>query len=113
MKNATIIRPCTIRGKTMTFKLKPALIEKDGENVLIYPDQREELVEDALRKLAVNGNGVDVQGKAGVNFTLYELNKELERVGHTFNLNEIKEALLVCKATKRQTQHLRSVETSF
>lgn len=97
LKNATITRPCTIRGKAMTVKLKPALIEKDGENVLIYPGQREELVEDALRKLAVNGNGVYVQGKAGVNFTLYELKKELERVGHTFDLNEIKEALLVCR----------------
>lgn len=95
LKNATITRKCTIAGSTFTVKLKPAIIEKEGRSVLIYPGHREEVVEDALRKIAVSGKGVQVNKLAGVSFTLYELMKELERVGHTYGLNEIKEALLV------------------
>lgn len=100
LKNATVVRSFKINGKAMTVKLKPALIEKSSEeSVLIYPGEREELVEDCLRKLAVTGNGVFIYGKAGVTFTLYELRKELKRTGHTYSFNEIKEALLVCRGS--------------
>lgn len=97
LSNAVITRQCTIRGQTFTVKVKPAIIEKNNRAVLIYPGQREELVEDALRKLAVEGKGYMIEDKAGVLFTLYELQKELEQMGHGFNLNEIKEAILVCR----------------
>lgn len=97
LSNAVITRQCTIRGQTFTVKVKPAIIEKNNRAVLIYPGQREELVEDALRKLAVDGQGHMIEGKAGVLFTLYELQKELGQMGHGFNLNEIKEAILVCR----------------
>ncbi|WP_273010347.1 plasmid replication protein [Alcanivorax sp.] len=97
LKTATITRECTIRGQRFVVKLKPALIEKrNGETVMIYPGQREELVEDVLRKLAVNGQGVYLKGKAGVSFTLYELINELARAGHTYSLDEVKESLMVC-----------------
>lgn len=97
LKSATLTRHCTLRGNKLVVKLKPAIIEKDGRTVLIYPGQREELVEDALRKIAVSGQAVSVNDKAGVSFTLYELMKELEKMGHTYDLNEIKEALFVCR----------------
>ncbi|MFC6674039.1 plasmid replication protein [Marinobacterium aestuariivivens] len=99
LKSASITRHCTIRGERITVKLKPALIDKGDRTVLIYPGQREELVEDALRKIAVNGQGIYVNDKAGVSFTLYELMKELERMGHTYSLAEIKEALFVCRGS--------------
>jgi hypothetical protein len=97
LKSASIIRQCTIRGSKITVKLRPALIDKGDRTVLIYAGQREELVEDALRKIAVNGRGVHINDKAGVSFTLYELMKELERMGHTYNIDEVKEALFVCR----------------
>lgn len=97
LRSATITRHCTIRGTDLVLKIKPALIERDDQTVLIYPGEREELVEDALRKLAVNGSGVYVNKKAGVSFTLYELLKELERTGHTYSLDQVKEALFVCR----------------
>ena len=97
LKAASIVRHCTIRGRKLTVKLKPAIIEKGDKTVLIYAGQREELVEDALRKIAVNRQGVYVKDKAGVSFTLYELMKELERMGHTYSLDEVKEALFVCR----------------
>lgn len=98
LSNAVFTRQCTIRNQQFTVKVKPAIIEKEnGRTVLIYPGQREELLEDALRKLAVGGKGHIIEGKAGVLFTLYELQKELERMGHGFNLTEIKEAIQVCR----------------
>ncbi|CAL4044163.1 plasmid replication protein [Buchnera aphidicola] len=98
LSNAIIIRYCNLRGKRFLIKIKPAIIEKKNFNtVLIYPGQREEILEDVLRKLAVEGKGKIIDGKAGVIFTLYELQKELMKIGHGYNLNEIKEALRVCQ----------------
>lgn len=98
LSNAVVMRECTVRGQQFKIKVKPAIIEKeDGRTVLIYAGQREEILEDALRKLAVNGNGHVIEGKAGVMFTLYELQKELAKMGHGFNLNEIKEGIQVCR----------------
>lgn len=82
------------------LRLKPASITgKDGWTRDCYPGQREELVEDALRKLAAEGQGIFLDDAAGVTFTLYELQKELERMGHGYNKNQIKEALEICKRT--------------
>ncbi|MCC8379131.1 plasmid replication protein [Xenorhabdus sp. PB30.3] len=98
LSNAIVTRECNIRGQQFTIKIKPAIIEKDdGRTVLIYAGQREEILEDALRKLAVNGNGHIIEGKAGVMFTLYELKKELSKMGHTYSLTEIKEAIQICR----------------
>jgi hypothetical protein len=97
LSNAIIIRHCNLRGKRFLIKIKPAIIEKKFNTVLIYPGQREEILEDVLRKLAVEGKGKIIDGKAGVVFTLYELQKELIRIGHGYNLNEIKEAIQVCQ----------------
>ena len=98
LSNAVVTRQCSIRGQQFTVKVKPAIIEKDdGRTVLIYAGQREEILEDALRKLAVNGKGHIIEGKAGVMFTLYELQKELSKMGHGYNLTEIKEAIQVCR----------------
>ncbi|CAL4326028.1 RepB family plasmid replication initiator protein [Buchnera aphidicola] len=98
LSNAILIRHCNLRGKRFLIKIKPAIIEKTNFNTeLIYPGQREEILEDVLRKLAVEGKGKIIDGKAGVIFTLYELQKELIKVGHGYNLNEIKEAIQVCQ----------------
>lgn len=64
-----------------------------------YPAQREEIIEDVLRKFACHGNGLMLDDQAGVTFTLYELHQELVKHGHGYNINEIKEALWVCART--------------
>lgn len=97
LKTASITRSSIIGGRKLTVKLKPALIDKNGETVLIYPGTREEIVEDALRKIAVSGGGVYVNNLAGVRFTLYQLRMELKSRGHSLDIPRIKEALLVCK----------------
>lgn len=97
LKDAQIVRHCTLKGQTYRVAIKPAIIEKDGVNTLIYPGQREEFVEDALRKFAVAGQSTLLNDQAGVVFTLYQLQQELMRTGHTYNLNEIKESIQVCR----------------
>jgi hypothetical protein len=64
-----------------------------------YPSKREELVEDALRKFIAEGQGVFLDDAAGVTFSLYQLQEELRRNGHSYNKQEIKDALLICART--------------
>ena len=64
-----------------------------SETVLMYPGMREELVEDALRKFSVIGNGFVDGSQLRVRFTIRDLMQELARNGHTYSCNEIKEAL--------------------
>ena len=41
-----------------------------------------------------------LDGEVGVTFTLYQLQQELKGMGHSFSLDEIKHALMVCKGTE-------------
>ena len=89
--------------------LSAAVIKgQDGTGQAIYPGAREELVERAIRKLAVQqvvNTGLHTVPQSGaqiirVSFTLYQLRKELTSQGHGFKVVELKEALEVLnKAT--------------
>lgn len=84
------------KGANYSVRITPARIQdRDGEEREYLPSQREELVEDALRKLATEGKGVFLDDEAGVVFTLYEVQKELERIGHGYKIADIKEAILI------------------
>lgn len=95
-----------------TLSIFPARIESaDGTEKDYYPGQREELVEDALKKLAVEGHCVFLDGKAAVVFNIYQVQEQLNRgkhldldlegkqKGHTLSYEEIKEALTVLSRT--------------
>ena len=77
--------------------LSAAVIKgQDGTGQAIYPGAREELVERAIRKLAVQqvvNTGLHTVPQSGaqiirVSFTLYQLRKELTSQGHGFKLME-------------------------
>jgi hypothetical protein len=88
------------RGQKYKVKIRPASIEdKDGKERYYYPSKREELVEDALRKFIAEGQGVFLDDAAGVTFSLYQLQEELRKNGHSYNKQEIKDALLICART--------------
>ncbi len=88
------------RREKYSVTINPARIKQpNGKSRDYYPTKREELVEDALRKLAVEGQGVYLDDKAGVKFTLYQLQQELKRNGHDYNITQIKESLQVCNQT--------------
>ncbi len=108
-----IEREFECRGATYRLSIDPAKI-KDSDGVVrdYFPGVVEELVEDALRKLAVDGHGLFLDDQAAVTFTLYELQQELAKTGHTYALEQIKKALMVCIGT---TIHLttQTGETVF
>lgn len=92
-----VIRDFFHKGEEFTVTIQPASIQqKNGDFIDIFPKEREELIEDALRKLASTGRGVFLDDNASVKFTLYQLQQELKRMGHSYNLSQIKEAITVC-----------------
>jgi hypothetical protein len=88
-------------GKAYHVRVTPARMDdKDGVSRDYFPGVREEIVEAGLRKLACDENhGYFLDDELGVLFTLYELQQVLKQYGHTYSLDQIKEALLVCKMT--------------
>ena len=86
------------RGEVFTVTIRPArLKDREGREKEYYPSPREELVEEALRKLACDRlNGVYLDNLVGVQFTLYELKQELRNRGHDIHLQSLIEALKIC-----------------
>ena len=85
--------PFHYRGRELKAVIQPAWIQgKDDDIKGYYPSANEELVEDALRKIAaVQDRGYfDKAGyRSGVVFTLYMLREELKKRGHTRSYQEI------------------------
>lgn len=89
---------------TYTLRIRPARLSKfeviDGveteEDIEYYPSAREELVEDALRKIASEKKRLYLdKERSGVTFSIHMLRKELSKRGHTLSYNEIRESLFV------------------
>jgi len=88
------------RGKSLKLNITPALITTNkGENKAFYPGQREEIIEDVLRKFMAEGRGKMFDNQVGVIFSLYELKKELDNREHGYAINEIKESLDILGST--------------
>jgi hypothetical protein len=86
------------RGEGYHVIIRPArLVDREGKEKEYYPGIREELVEDALRKLALEQfYGAYFDNQAGVQFTVYQLNKELQSLGHEFKRSSLVDALRIC-----------------
>jgi len=96
----SLVREFECAGIAYKADIKPASIrDSKGVERYYYPSKREELVEDALRKLAAEGQGVFLDDQAGVTFSLYQLQQELKRNGHNYNIKQIKDALMICAHT--------------
>lgn len=91
---------CTIdfkyRGRELRILIRPArLIDAStGTETEYYPSAREELVEHALRKMAVDDGFYDEdEFRSGCRFTLHQLRTHLEGQGHSLRYDELIEAL--------------------
>ena len=93
------------KGERFVVKIAPAKLEtREGERDF-YPSHREELVEEALRKIASTRlNGIFLNNIAGVQFTLYELKKELKERGHDIDLRDLIDSLKICNLTNISVQ---------
>ncbi len=89
-----------------TVSLTPAILRSQPgtkDAMVIFPGVREELIERALRKLAVHKlaslqvqpNATDQGTAVTIVFSLHQLRQELEQTGHGFNLAQIGEGLEV------------------
>jgi len=88
------------RNRKYTLTLFPASIEdSSGNEKYHYPAKREEIVEDALRKIMADGKGIFLDGEAGVSFSLYEVQKELKENGHSYSTSQIKDAIEILAKT--------------
>ena len=102
--------PFTLRGKKYVAEILPAQIKdvNTRQERLVFPGAREELVERALRFIAVQQIAKtkltpDVQtGRQAVTifFSLSMLRRHLEQLGHGYKLSEIKEALDILADTR-------------
>jgi len=82
------------KGNAYNVVIKPAIIkDNNGKYVHALPGQREEYVEDALRKIACDGNIIHYGHQVGVVFTLYQLQNELKRTNHTYSNQQLKESI--------------------
>lgn len=82
------------RGATLNTIIQAARIldEKTGTSKDYYPSANEELIEDALRKIAIDQQSAffdKTNFRSGVVFTLYMLREELKKRGHTRSYQEI------------------------
>jgi hypothetical protein len=89
----------TYKGNRLKVIIQPARIrEADGSSLDYYPSASEELVEDALRKLATEqqrGFFDKENFRSGVIFSLYMLREELKRRGHARSYQEIMRSLQI------------------
>lgn len=93
------------RQASLKVIIQPALIqeEKNGvkSTVSYYPSANEELIEEALRKMAmIQKIGFhEPMKRSGVMFTLYQLREELKRRGHARSFNEIIKSLTILSSS--------------
>lgn len=87
------VRSIKLGGQEYNIEVTPAFFTRDKRKIFVFPGAREELVEEALRKLVVDGNGTTHGGEVGVFFTMYQLQKELADNGRTYSFAELSEAL--------------------
>ena len=84
------------RNKAYKLNISPAAVVdgKSGKTIHYYPAQREELVEDVIKKIATKPNRATFfDNEVGVKFTYYEVMQELKKIGHGYSLDEVKLAI--------------------
>ena len=97
----SVERDFECRGKKYSLTLHPARVKTEsGVQKEFYLSKREEVVEDALRKIAVFGEAVYLDKKIGMSFSIYQLQKELKKSGHSFSRQQIVESLNILANTR-------------
>lgn len=85
----------TFNDELYRVTVSPArVIQSDGSERDELPGEREQLVEDVIRRMAADCMKVH-QDQIEIPFTIYAIQQELMRHGHTFGRHEIKEALII------------------
>ncbi len=93
-----INRNFVYKNKEYKFKMLPGYVESNGQDKAYFKGIKEELVERAVHKLAVDSgyfhNNTNTEDFALVT-TIYQIRKELKKHGKTYNTRQVKESLMV------------------
>jgi hypothetical protein len=78
--------------------ISPAIIyDKDNRQKSCLPSAREELVEEAVKKIIIDKSKAKIVGKTiKANVSIKEIKQELKKRGHEYKWTEIKEAMEIC-----------------
>lgn len=97
-----VMREFECRGVKRLLAIHPAgLINPETrETKYFYPGAREQVLEEVLRKLAVDGEGKFLDNQAGIAFSIYQVRVELEKHHHTASHNQIRESLDILALTR-------------
>ncbi|ARM86327.1 hypothetical protein [Marinobacter salarius] len=95
--DAEFTRHFTVLGHPFSVRVKAARIRRksDDEDKLIFPGDREQVVEDTLRWMSTHGYGKLLGSNIGTPFTIGFLRSLLKKAKHTMSYADITEALLV------------------
>ena len=92
------------RSVEYALRITPAIVDRAGDDLGVYPGVREELVFRAILHMAVQQHiglrtKADKDGNLIISaaFTLSQLRKHLKKSGHEFPIAELDEAILVCR----------------
>lgn len=98
-----LVREFEFRNAQYAVTITPATIVRNSKAIGVYPGEREEIVTRALLQMTVQQRlelrlGKDDKNKATISatFSLSQLRKQLQAVGHEYSLGQIDEALQVC-----------------
>jgi hypothetical protein len=81
------------RNRNYKLSVSPAAVQdkKSGKTINYYPSQREEIIEDVIRKISTRpSRAILFDNDIGVKFTYYEVQQELKKIGHGYSIDQIK-----------------------
>ena len=81
------------RNRNYKLSISPAAVQdkKSGKTINYYPSQREEIIEDVIRKISTRpSRAILFDNDIGVKFTYYEVQQELKKIGHGYSIDQIK-----------------------
>lgn len=111
-RQKVIEREFTFANKRYRITLKPTQIQmdpKDKDSVVDrYLGEREQIVEEVIRRLASKRNRLRLHdnNKLRFVFTIYEVREELARVNHTYSLDEIYQAITLLNEVRLRIEEI-------
>ncbi len=95
-------------GKRYRISLKPTMIKGPHGTTEKYLGEREQIVEEVIRRIATDRSRLTVRDGVKVRFpfTLTEVREELARVKHTYGLAEIREAIVLLNEVRITIEEL-------
>lgn len=102
-----IKRDFTFNGEPYRLVVTPARIQDaQGNERDMLPGEREQLVEDVIRKFSAQKMHLGDQDEVQTPFSVYGIHNELSKHHHTFSKAEIKEALFILNMSNIQIMKL-------